>query len=39
MEQLYQVKGISRQKAQAVYEYLHLELFPKKREEIAEDGE
>ena len=39
VEQLCQVKGISRQKAQAVYEYLHPELFPQEEEEIAEDGE
>mgnify|MGYP000290513372 FL=1 len=39
VEQLCQVKGISRQKAQAVYEYLHPELFPQEEEKIAEDGE
>ena len=39
VEQLCQVKGISRQKAQAVYEYLHPELFPQEEEDIAEDGE
>ena len=39
VEQLCQVKGISRQKAQAVYEYLHPELVPQEEEKIAEDGE
>ena len=39
VEQLCQVKGISRQKAQAVYEYLPPELFPQEEEKIAEDGE